>query len=61
MRLPFMPEDPRVVDSTGALELQSVPKRMLILGGTHRDGTPACTKQVSSARSPGAASWIASD
>ena len=33
VRLPFMPEDPRVVDSTGALALQSVPKRMLILGG----------------------------
>jgi dihydrolipoamide dehydrogenase len=33
LRLPFMPEDPRVVDSTGALELASVPKRMLILGG----------------------------
>ncbi len=33
VRLPFMPEDPRVVDSTGALELQAVPKRMLILGG----------------------------
>ena len=33
MRLPFMPEDPRVVDSTGALELAGVPKRMLILGG----------------------------
>ena len=33
MRLPFMPEDPRVVDSTGALALKQVPKRMLILGG----------------------------
>jgi dihydrolipoamide dehydrogenase len=33
VRLPFMPNAPRVVDSTGALELQSVPKRMLILGG----------------------------
>jgi len=33
VRLPFMPNDPRVVDSTGALELHSVPKRMLILGG----------------------------
>jgi dihydrolipoamide dehydrogenase len=33
MRLPFMPDDPRVVDSTGALALQQVPKRMLILGG----------------------------
>ncbi len=33
VRLPFMPDDPRVVDSTGALGLASVPKRMLILGG----------------------------
>ena len=33
VRLPFMPEDPRVVDSTGALGLKEVPKRMLILGG----------------------------
>ena len=33
VHLPFMPEDPRVVDSTGALALKEVPKRMLILGG----------------------------
>ncbi|MDH4376470.1 MAG: dihydrolipoyl dehydrogenase [Ramlibacter sp.] len=33
VRLPFMPKDPRVVDSTGALGLASVPKRMLVLGG----------------------------
>ena len=33
VRLPFMPDDPRVVDSTGALQLKEVPKRMLILGG----------------------------
>ncbi len=33
VRLPFMPEDPRVVDSTGALALKEIPKRMLILGG----------------------------
>lgn len=33
VRLPFMPEDPRVVDSTGALALQGVPKKMLIVGG----------------------------
>ncbi|MFT6653305.1 MAG: dihydrolipoamide dehydrogenase [Marinomonas primoryensis] len=32
-RLPFLPNDPRVVDSTGALELPLVPKRMLIIGG----------------------------
>ncbi|MBL8353566.1 MAG: dihydrolipoyl dehydrogenase [Delftia acidovorans] len=33
VHLPFMPKDPRVVDSTGALDLAGVPKRMLILGG----------------------------
>jgi len=33
VRLPFMPEDPRVVDSTGALELPSLPKRLLVVGG----------------------------
>ena len=33
VRLPFMPDDPRVVDSTGALALPSVPKKMLIVGG----------------------------
>jgi dihydrolipoamide dehydrogenase len=33
VRLPFMPDDPRVVDSTGALAMAGVPKRMLILGG----------------------------
>ena len=32
-KLPFLPEDPRIVDSTGALELPSVPKRLLIIGG----------------------------
>ncbi len=33
VHLPFMPNDERVLDSTGALALKSVPKRMLILGG----------------------------
>ncbi|OED47178.1 dihydrolipoyl dehydrogenase, partial [Rhodobacteraceae bacterium (ex Bugula neritina AB1)] len=33
-RLPFIPhDDPRVIDSTGALELADIPKRMLVLGG----------------------------
>ena len=31
--LPFLPVDPRIVDSTGALLLKSVPKRMLVIGG----------------------------
>jgi dihydrolipoamide dehydrogenase len=32
--LPFVPhDDPRVIDSTGALELDEIPERLLILGG----------------------------
>jgi dihydrolipoamide dehydrogenase len=33
VKLPFVPEDPRIVDSTGALELRAVPKKMLVIGG----------------------------
>jgi dihydrolipoamide dehydrogenase len=33
VHLPFLPDDPRVVDSTGALALHTIPKRMLIIGG----------------------------
>jgi dihydrolipoamide dehydrogenase len=33
VKLPFIPDDPRVVDSTGALLLTSIPKRMLVIGG----------------------------
>ncbi|NQX79683.1 MAG: dihydrolipoyl dehydrogenase [Hyphomicrobiaceae bacterium] len=33
VKLPFLPSDPRIVDSTGALELRQVPKRMLVIGG----------------------------
>ena len=33
VKLPFIPEDPRVVDSTGALELRQIPQRMLVIGG----------------------------
>jgi dihydrolipoamide dehydrogenase len=32
-KLPFIPEDPRIVDSTAALELHARPKRMLVIGG----------------------------
>jgi thioredoxin reductase len=31
--LPGTPKDPRIVDSTGALELDPLPKRMLVVGG----------------------------
>ena len=33
VKLPFLPDDPRIVDSTGALELTSIPKKMLVIGG----------------------------
>jgi dihydrolipoamide dehydrogenase len=33
VRLPFVPDDPRVMDSTGALELADVPERLLVIGG----------------------------
>ncbi|TMS58696.1 dihydrolipoyl dehydrogenase [Imbroritus primus] len=33
VKLPFIPEDPRIVDSTGALELREIPKNMLVIGG----------------------------
>ena len=32
-KLPFIPDDPRIVDSTAALELRQRPKRMLVIGG----------------------------
>ena len=33
VQLPFLPEDDRIVDSTGALELRKVPEHMLVIGG----------------------------
>ncbi len=33
VKLPFLPQDERIVDSTGALQLKSIPKKMLIIGG----------------------------
>jgi dihydrolipoamide dehydrogenase len=33
VHLPFIPKDPRIVDSTGALELRFVPQKMLVIGG----------------------------
>lgn len=33
VKLPFLPQDERIIDSTGALELKSIPERMLIIGG----------------------------
>ncbi len=33
VKLPFFPQDDRIVDSTGALALKGVPRKMLIVGG----------------------------
>jgi len=33
VRLPGIPDDPRVIDSTGALALADIPKRLLVIGG----------------------------
>ena len=33
VNLPFIPEDERIIDSTGALELKDVPEKLLVLGG----------------------------
>ena len=32
-KVPFLPDDPRIVDSTGALELRGLPKKLLVIGG----------------------------
>jgi dihydrolipoamide dehydrogenase len=33
VKLPDTPDDPRIIDSTGALELEELPERMLVIGG----------------------------
>ncbi len=33
VKLPFLPEDPRIIDSTGALELEDTKAKMLVIGG----------------------------
>lgn len=33
VNLPFIPQDPRIIDSTGALALATLPQKMLIIGG----------------------------
>ena len=33
VRLPFLPDDPRIIDSTGALALEGVPGKLLVIGG----------------------------
>ncbi|RDI38448.1 Dihydrolipoyl dehydrogenase [Aquicella lusitana] len=33
VKLPFLPDDPRIIDSTGALELEETHGKMLVIGG----------------------------
>ncbi len=33
VQLPFLPDDERIIDSTGALELKDIPEKMLVIGG----------------------------
>ena len=33
VKLPFLPEDSRIIDSTGALELTDIPRHLLVIGG----------------------------
>ena len=33
VKLPFAPDDERIMDSTGALELKDIPKKLLVIGG----------------------------
>ncbi len=33
IKLPFLPEDDRILDSTSALELKNIPKELLVIGG----------------------------
>ncbi len=33
VKLPFLPDDPRIIDSTGSLEISSIPKKLLVIGG----------------------------
>lgn len=33
IQLPFLPKDPRIIDSTGALALADIPPRLLVIGG----------------------------
>jgi dihydrolipoamide dehydrogenase len=48
--LPFVPKDPRVIDSTGALELPANPGRMLVIGGGIIGLEMACVYEALGAR-----------
>jgi dihydrolipoamide dehydrogenase len=44
--LPGLPDDPRIIDSTGALELDPLPKRLLVVGGGIIGLEMACVYQA---------------
>jgi len=48
--LPFLPEDPRVIDSTGALELRKTDGRLLVIGGGIIGLEMACVYEALGAR-----------
>jgi dihydrolipoamide dehydrogenase len=48
--LPFLPSDPRIMDSTGALELPPTPGRMLVIGGGIIGLEMACVYEALGAR-----------
>jgi dihydrolipoamide dehydrogenase len=50
VKLPSVPEDPRIIDSTGALELQGIPQRLLVIGGGIIGLEMACVYQALGAR-----------
>jgi len=45
-RIPGLPDDPRVMDSTAALELEEIPKRLLVIGGGIIGLEMACVYQA---------------
>jgi dihydrolipoamide dehydrogenase len=50
MRLPFLPQDPRIIDSTGALELPEKPGEFLVIGGGIIGLEMACVYEALGAR-----------
>jgi dihydrolipoyl dehydrogenase len=50
MQLPGLPDDPRIIDSTGALELPDKPGRLLVIGGGIIGLEMACVYEALGAR-----------
>jgi dihydrolipoamide dehydrogenase len=53
-RLPFIPDDPRVMDSTGALEVEEIPERLLVMRRSTASSWPSAGARTAgrSARTP---------